>query len=119
MIVLSITVMPVLVALFVMPGMPLRPKGGSGGALFVGIAVAALLGAAFMAQSRLALKGAIGGPVELPPPQKFQTDSLISLALSELAPLLGVFMVYPDMGSAYVWGLVGGMLVVNLLLILP
>lgn len=108
------------VLLFFVSGSPSSPPAGdtTQATLFVAISVAAWLAGLAVCLRRLAVRGEVDGTAQLPPPQLFQTNMLIALALFELPSLLGFVLAIAGKPAVRI-PLMGATLVGDLLFVLP
>jgi len=85
-------VMTVLIMTFVAYAIPVR-RGAAQDTLAYALAAIALVGALFLAQSKLTIPNVIGGDSELPTPREFQSCLILSLAIAEFGAVAGFLLV--------------------------
>lgn len=116
-IVFAFTVLPVMLAVAKVAAPVSTAADADTLPFFQGFATLGLGAAVIWCVTKLRLRGEIGGPLELPAHPRFQTNTLVGLALSEL----GTVAAFAAPGSTWQGMLpfLAGTLVVNLLFVLP
>ncbi len=110
----AFAIQPVLLYVFVGMGAAAAPTNGQG-PILEAVAIAALGAAVFMGVQKLRPKAELGEQPVVPPVAVWQPQSLVALALAELASLLGIFVIRGERMLVYV----AATIVVILAAILP